>query len=221
MRLQDLIGIYYVYDYQTRSYGQEYILEIIATNEDKVEFVFIKKVRRKFGNSDITWQGICNMHDNKLTLETLENKNSNLTSSKGNNAFNFEILKEKNNIILKLVQYEKTINLAKLDKKIDKNKVHSIASEIIRQIINQYKLLEGDLDCEPERFWRISNLLIKSYNEIKINQKEVFEVKCEYDLELVKEEKRVVNNDEILAKNHLDKAIFHNNLQIIKYENIK
>jgi hypothetical protein len=208
MRPQDLTGLYYVYDYQTKSYGQEYLLEIITKNEDKAKFVFIKKVSSKFGSSDITWQGICKIQDNKLTLETLENKSLNLTSS-GNNAFSLEILEEHNNIMLRLVQYEKTIKLARLDKKIDKNKIHPITSEIIREIINNNKLIENNLDYEPERFWRISNLLIKSYDEIKINQQDAIEVEYVYNLEYVKEEKRVVENDEILAKYQSDKAIFN------------
>ena len=74
MEKQDLFGIYYTYDYRTKSYGQEYILEILAETIDKVGYVFIKKVRDPFGSSSITWKGHCLIGNNQLTLEPLENK---------------------------------------------------------------------------------------------------------------------------------------------------
>ena len=53
MRLQDLFGIYYVYDYRTRSHGQEYMLEIMAATKDKIEFIFQTTASGKFGSSGI------------------------------------------------------------------------------------------------------------------------------------------------------------------------
>lgn len=57
MRLQDLFGMYYVYDYRTRSYGQEYMLEIMATIKDKIEFIFQTTTSGDFGSSGIIWKG--------------------------------------------------------------------------------------------------------------------------------------------------------------------
>ena len=52
-------------------------------------------------------------------------------------------------------------------------------------------------------------------------EKDVIEIICEYNLEFVKEEKRVVENDEILAEHHVDRAIFNKKFKIIKYENLE
>lgn len=56
MKLQDLFGIYYVYDYRTRSYGQEYMLEIMAATKDKIEFIFQTTASGNFGSSGIIWK---------------------------------------------------------------------------------------------------------------------------------------------------------------------
>jgi len=53
MRLQDLFGIYYVYDYRTRSHGQEYMLEIIAATKDNIKFIFQTTASGNFGSSGI------------------------------------------------------------------------------------------------------------------------------------------------------------------------
>lgn len=227
MILKDLTGFYYVYDYRTKSHGQEYTLEIITTAKNKIEFIFHSIISGNFGNSGITWKGICSLNNYQLTLKAFEKNEWRFTAiqeekeesiQKTFNLFNFEILKENDNIFLISVRYEKTIKLVRLNKNIDRNKLYSIVYWIIQEIINRNKLREDPLEFEPIRFWRISNLLLKSYKEIKINEKDTFEVICEYDLEYVKEEKRVVKNDEILRKHHIDKAIFNKKLKIINYK---
>jgi len=230
MRLKDLFGMYYVYDYRTKSHGQEYMLEIMATIKDKIEFIFQTTTSGDFGSSGIIWKGNCILQDNQLSLETFEKNDWNFTAiqeekeenvQKISNLFNFKILKENDNIFLISVLYEKTIKLVRLNKNIDRNKLYSIVFWIIQEIINRNELRGDTLEFEPSRFWRISNLLLKSYNEIKINEKDAIEIICEYDLEFVKEEKRVVENDEILAEHHVDRVIFNKKFKIIKYENLE
>lgn len=230
MRLKDLFGIYYVYDYRTKSHGQEYVLEILETSKDKIKFIFHTLVSGNFGSSGIIWKGNCSLHDNQLSLEAFEKNDWRFTAvqeekeeniQKTSHLFNFEIFKENNNIILVSVLYEKTIQLVRLNRNIDRNKLYSIVYWIIQEIINRNELRGNTLEFEPSRFWRISNLLLKSYNEISINQKDSIEIICEYDLEFVKEEKRVVENDEILAEHHVDRVVFNQKNKIIKYGNLE
>ena len=76
-----------------------------------------------------------------------------------------------------------------------------------------------DLDSKTSvsRFWRISNLILKEYKETTFNGDKAHEVICEHDLDFVKEEKRVVNNDEFLREHHINKVIFDNEYKLLKY----
>jgi hypothetical protein len=206
------------------------MLEIMATIKDKIEFIFQTTTSGDFGSSGIIWKGNCILQDNQLSLEAFEKNDWSFTAvqeekeenfQKISNLFNFEILKENDNIFLISVLYEKTIKLVRLNKNIDRNKLYSIVFWIIQEIMNRNELRGDTLEFEPSRFWRISNLLLKSYNEIKINEKDAIEIICEYDLEFVKEEKRVVEDDEILAEHHVDKVIFNEKFKIFKYENLE
>jgi len=230
MKLEDLLGIYYVYNSRTKSHGQEYILEFVDSTKDKIKFIFQTIVSGNFGSSGIIWKGNCRLQNNQLYLNAVEKNDWSFTAlqeekeeniQKTSNLFNFEILKDNNNLFLISVLYEKTIKLHKLNKNIDKNNLYSIAFGIIHEIMNRNELRKDPLEFEPSRFWRISNLLLKSYNEIKINEKDAFEIICEYDLEYVKEEKRVVENDEILAEHHVDKVIFNQKNKIMRYKTAK
>jgi len=201
------------------------MLEIMAATNNKIEFIFQTTASGNFGSSGVMWKGNCTLQDKQLSLEAFEKNNWSFTAvqeekeenvQKISNLFNFERLKENDNIFLISVLYEKTIKLVRLNKNIDRNKLYSIVFWIIQEIINRNELRGDTLEFEPSRFWRISNLLLKSYNEIKINQKNAIEIICEYDLEFVKEEKRVVQNDEILEEHHVDKVIFNKKFKIIK-----
>ena len=66
----------------------------------------------------------------------------------------------------------------------------------LREIIKQFNLDNeyGKYD-EPGKFWRISNLILKNLQE-NITSDEL-KLTCEYDLDTVKEEKRVINADEV------------------------
>jgi hypothetical protein len=197
---------------------------------DKIEFIFHTTAIGNFGSSGVIWKGDCSLHNNQLSLKVLEKNDWRFTAvqeekeeniQKLSRLFNFEILKENDNIFLVSVWYEKTIKLARLYMNIDRNRLYSIVYWIIQEIINQNKLKEGPLEFEPSRFWRISNLLLKSYNEININEKNAIEILFEYDLEFVKEEKRVIENDEIHAEHYLDKAIFDFKFNKVNYKNLE
>ena len=230
MSLYDFIGIYYVYDYRTKSHGQEYLLEIMESAKDKLEFIFYTTASGNFGSSGIIWKGNVTLRDHQLYLKAFEKNEWRFTAideekeeniQKIFHQFNFEILKESENIFLISVLYEKTIKLVRLNKSIDRNKLYSIVYWIIQEIIDRNKLRGDSLEFEPSRFWRISNLLVKTYNEIEMQESKTIEIICEYNLEYVKEEKRVVERDEILAEHHVDRAIFNKNLKMVNYENLE
>ena len=128
---------------------------------------------------------------------------------------------EKPNIILIMAFYERTVKLIKLTRNIDKEKLSLIVYWISHQIIDHYNLNKKNLEFEPSRYWRISNLLLTSFNDINVDGNNAIEIMCEYDLELVKEEKRVIEDDEILGEHHIDKAIFDKNYKILDYKIIE
>ncbi len=230
MILKDLTGFYYVYDYRTKSHGQEYLLEILETANDKIEFIFHNIVSGNLGSSGIIWKGSVTLRDHQLFLKALEKKDWRFTAiqegkeeniQKVSHLFNFHILKNDSNIFLISDFYEKPIKLVKLNKTINKTQLYSIVYWIVNEIIKLNELNSDSLEYEPSRFWRISNLFLISYNEIKSNEQLVIEIIFEYDLEFVKEEKRVIENDEILAEHRVDKVFFNEKFKIIKHDSLK
>ncbi len=226
MTLKDLQGTYYIYDYRTRTHGQDYILEIFPGTNDETELMLQTTVSGNFGSSGIIWKGNCTLNNNQLIFEAIEENDWSFTAvqeEKEENvyniskSFNFDIIKESDNILLILTSYERTITLIKLNKNIVKDKLSSIIYWISQEIINLYNLRGNNLGFEPSRFWRISNLLLTSFNDINVDGNNAIEIMCEYDLELVKEEKRVIEDDEILGEHHIDKAIFDKNYKILDY----
>ncbi len=227
MNLNDLLGLYYVYDYRTRTHGQNYILENFPGNNDETKFTLQTTVSGNFGSSGIIWKGNCRLKSNQLLLEAVEENDWQFTAvqiekeeriTKVSKTFKAEIIRENDCIALNLTLYENPIKLVKINKNIDKDKLSSIVFWITREIIDTYNLRAKNLEFEPSRFWRISNLMLKSYNEIKFEGNDAIEISCEFDLDLVKEEKRVVDNDEIVRKHHVSKAIFSEKFKILDFK---
>lgn len=230
MNLKDLQGLYYVYDYRTRTHGQNYVLNIFPGTNDKTEFTLQTTVSGNFGSSGIIWKGNCRLNDNKLIFEAIEENDWRFTAvqeEKEENvykiykSFEVEIVKEDDIILLVMALYERTIKLIKLKKIIDEEKLSSIVYWISHEIIEHYNLRKNNLEFEPSRFWRISNLLLTCFNDVNVDGNDAIEIVCEYDLELVKEEKRVIEDDEILGEHHIDKAIFDKNYKILDYKIIE
>jgi hypothetical protein len=230
MIAQDFIGLYYIYDYRTRTHSQVYMLEILALPEDKVEFILQTTVSGNFGSSGIIWKGNCKLKSNQLLLDAVEENDWQFTAvqiekeehiTKISKTFKAEIIRENDCIVLNLTIYENPIKLVKINENIDKDKLSSIVFWITREIIDTYNLRAKNLEFEPSRFWRISNLMLKSYNEIKFEGNNAIEISCEFDLDLVKEEKRVVDNDEIVRKHHVSKAIFSEKFKILNFKSLE
>ena len=230
MNIKDLLGLYYVYDYRTRTHGQDYILEIFPGTNDKMEFTLQTTVSGNFGSSGMIWKGNCILNKNLLILEAIEENDWSYTAVqeekeenvyKISKSFKVEIFKENDKIILIMAFYERTVKLIKLTRNIDKEKLSLIVYWISHQIIDHYNLNKKNLEFEPSRYWRISNLLLTSFTDINVDGNDAIEIMCEYDLELVKEEKRVIEDDEVLGEHHIDKAIFDKNYKILDYKIIK
>ena len=99
--------------------------------------------------------------------------------------------------------------------------IENVSLGIVKEILKHNKLDKKVDEAEPGRFWRVSNLILKDSKKIKFNGTDAIETLCDYDLDLVIEEKRVVKDDEIMREHHVDKVIFDNNLKILEYTIIK
>ena len=149
MNLNDLLGLYYVYDYRTRTHSQNYILEIFTASNNKIEFILQMTASGNFGSTGIIWKGTCTLKNNHLILEAIEENDWRFTAVqeekeeniyKTYKSFEVEVVKESDNIILIMALYERTIKLIKLNKNIDKEKLSSIVYWISHEIIEHYNL---------------------------------------------------------------------------------
>ncbi|MFX1393886.1 MAG: hypothetical protein ACFFAH_09960 [Promethearchaeota archaeon] len=220
---KNLIGYYYLLDECTKQQAREYKLNIIQKSQIEILFKFNLKISGYFGSVGTIWKGICILRDNQIILKAnlkSDWSNTAIQEEMEDKAFNTsltyiaDIIQEGNNLKLKINLETRKIILSKTIKNAE-----IISYWATREIIKLHKLNVKECEEYPARFWRISNLIFKNHKAIEYKKNDALEVFCEYNLDLVKEEKRVVNNDELIRASHIDKAILNTkDYKIIEYE---
>ncbi len=220
--MEDISGHYYVLEYRTRRETHEYRLDVLYFSEGKAKFKYELTVSRKFGTVGNDWEGTCFLKNDQLILESnkyIDWSHTFLDEERQNiiyyisKKFSLEILRGDGQIKLKLPLELKNLILCKIDEKFE-----GVSFSIIQEIINRYNLKVKIIDADPGVFWRVSNLILRFNKNVIFNGSEAFEIACENDLDTVKEEKRVVNYDEVIREHHADIIIVDNECKIIKYE---
>lgn len=224
MTAEFIIGTFYTMKYRTKVQAHEYFLEISKDSQKNYDFKLKLTVSGHFGSLGEEWIGSCRVENENLLFETREHIDWNFTfldeernekTSKHNKTYTAEILREESDI--KCILSMETITLI-MYKSHESIKLQSYW--FTQEIINYYHLdIEYGKYDDPGKFWRITNLVFRQLRENARTQE--VEVICEYDLDTVKEEKRVVKADEVITVHHVDKVLFNHEHKIIKYEHLK
>ena len=220
---EDLIGTYYVFTKRTRVESREYTLRISKAECDILLIALELAISGRFGSVGKDWNGFGTVKEDRLEFKCTEHVDWRYTFldderqdmiSHRDDIYSAEIIKEGFDIILNLNLEVDRIILCKAKKQVSR-----MTYWISRNLISHYKLDEQAEEVKPD-FWMISNLVLKSYKNILYEGKDIIEVIVEYDLDLVKEEKRVIDGDEIVREHHIDQAILdiNNGYRILKYE---
>jgi len=223
VELEELLGTYHVFTKRTRVEARTYTLKISQGTNDRFDMSMELAISGNFGSLGEEWNGIGYLKEDKLIFECHERIDWRYTFldderqdyiEKRNDTFTAEIINEGTNTLLKLAMQVDTILLCKAHEKIS-----AMTYWIAREIIAHYELDAKAEEIKPQ-FWMISNLILKDYKEIEYEGNDSTEVVVEYDLDLVKEEKRVIDGDEIVREHHKDKAILNikNGYRIINYK---
>lgn len=226
MEIKDIIGYYYVFKYRTKQQAQVYKLHLYLGNaSNELVFKLERNISGNFGSVGVDWFGTCLLDGNEISLIAsnevdwrftfLQDEREDIVSEcnktwKGvftwdNDDLKLDIDKE----VLKLPMY-KTIK-----------DEHPFPYWLSRKIMEAYELDDKiETIGQPGIYWRISDLIIKNYAEISEEGEKQYEMSCEFNLEIVKEEKRVVNFDEVEGKRHIVKARFNNSKTLISFEKL-
>jgi len=221
----DLIGQYYILEEFTNQQSREVKLELIQAPDNLISFKFELINHGYFGSVGTTWEGECLMQNNQMTLKASIVKDWNITAvqkereaqiNDSNASYTIDIIRENTSHKLKLNLETRKIIMCKTIKNPE-----ILANGITQEIIKIYKLEEKGIELYPERFWRISSLIISDEKQRDLKENNEFEIICEYNIDFVKEEKRVINNDEIIREHHIGKVIYNNeSYEILELERI-
>lgn len=226
MEKKEIIGYYYVFKYRTKQEAQVYKLHLfLGEVSNQLLFKLERNISGHFGSLGFDWFGSCTLNGDEISLNAtkeidwrftfLDDERQDLVSEcdktwKGvftwdNDDLKLDIDKD----VLKLPMY-KTIK-----------DEHPFPYWLSRKIMETYQLDDIiEKNGEPGIYWRISDLIIKKYAEISQEGEKQYEMICEFNLEIVKEEKRVVNFDEIKGKRNAVKARFNNSKTLISFEKL-
>jgi len=225
IEIENLIGQYYILHESTKQQSREYKLKIIKESEDEISFRFEVIITGYHGGIGTIWIGNCDFKKSAIFFEANLKQNWSISDDKGiqkedssrtTESFISEIIREGENIILRFHLETRAITLCKIEQNIE-----NVSFAIVKEILKYHKLDIKVNEAEPGRFWRVSNLILKDSKKIKFNETDAIETLCDYDLDLVIEEKRVVKDDEIMREHHVDKVIFDNNFKILEYNLIE
>ncbi|MHA1147922.1 MAG: hypothetical protein ACTSR8_06720 [Promethearchaeota archaeon] len=217
-----IIGSYHTLKYRTKVEAHEYLLDI-EKSEENIVFKLNHAISGHFGSLGNEWVGECEFKESEIIFTTnefidwrytfLEDERQDRVSSH-NKSYIGKVNFQDSDIMINLQMETQSLILYKFD-----SKVRIYTAAITRQIIKNFNLDNeyGKFD-EPGLYWRISNLIIKNLS-INTNTQEV-ELICEYDLDTVKEEKRVNKMDEVEREHHIERYVFEKN-SIKKFETVK
>jgi len=223
VELEELLGTYHVFTKRTRVEARTYTLKITQSTNDRFEISMELAISGNFGSLGEEWNGTGYLKENTLIFECHERIDWRYTFldderqdyvEKKKDTFTAEIINEGTNIILKLSKQVDTILLCKAHEKIN-----AMTYWITREIIAHYEL-DVQAEIVKPQFWMISNLILKDYNDFEYEENDTIKVVVEYDLDLVKEEKRVIEGKEFVREHHKDKVFLNvkNGYRILKYE---
>jgi hypothetical protein len=225
IEIENLIGQYYILHESTKQQSREYKLQIIKESEDKITFRFEVFITGYHGGIGTIWLGICDFKKGAIFFEANQKQNWSISedgkiqkedASRSKESFISEITREGENIILRFHLETRALSLCKIEPKIE-----NVSIGVVKGILKHYKLDIKVDEAEPGRFWRVSNLILKDSKKIDFEGTDAYETLCDYDLDLVIEEKRVVKDDEIIREHHIDKVIFNKVFKILEYKVIK
>lgn len=223
MRMEQLYGHYYVLERRTRVEAHEYKLEISQGRDNQAHFKLELIKSGQFGSVGTDWTGLCFFQDFEIKFEfqqknewryTFLNEEREDSVSNISKFYSSQIFVDGNNIQLTFYLETKELIMFKVEKDIER-----LTYWITREIQKLYDLESKAKNTEKFRFWCISNLIVKDYQDDFI-ESETFEITCEYDLDLVKEEKRVIDDDEVIREHHIDRIVFNRDYRIIKYDTL-
>ncbi|MBD3254552.1 MAG: hypothetical protein GF383_05640 [Candidatus Lokiarchaeota archaeon] len=204
--IRELIGHYYGLEYFTKKVSREYRFDIYANGNSILECELELIKRESYGRVGKKWRGSCVIDSGKLKFEydkeiqlsdTIADHSVQETKSKEKKIIVFNIINGKDFIGLNLNLELKEIPLIKLKREIEES-----VSMIIKNIVDHHQIEKVISEGKPGIFWRISNLTLKS-TVLDLNpQVNQIQLVCEYDLDIVKEEKRVIDFDEVKRTHH-------------------
>jgi hypothetical protein len=222
--MKELVGSYYNFKYRTKR--ETHIYKLFIRQDSDGEFCFKLELTKSgnFGSVGSNWSGYCSSKDEKLVLEATqlidwnytfldEERQEHVVGKK--KTFFTNVNRQDNDIRLEICLETSEIVFYKTEPEIDK-----LAYKVMREIITHHNLDEKVNEKGPGIFWRISNLIFRCKRESRINDKIACEIICEYDLDIVKEEKRVINYDEVVRDHMKDKINFDENYKILGYQKL-
>lgn len=217
----EINGHYYLLEYRTKKEAHTFRLDIFK--EDKQQkFKLQQTVSGHFGSVGNEWEGNCIERNGSYFLiseiwndwrSTFLDEERQEKIFKDEREFKFEILTKNSDVALILHLETKRLILYKL-----KPKFERISPAFIDKIIKDENLEEMITQNEIGSFWRFSNLILRSPEE-KDNGS--FSIICEYDLEKVKEEKRVIQGDEVSGEQKIAQIECSKDMKLINYEYIQ
>ena len=205
----EISGYYYLFRYKTNKESHEYFLEIKKENQSRQNFKMTFKKTTQFGKIGSNWEGICEKNGNYVLFHINNAVDwRELFMERGREEFPSEFLKtikasikkENNQIKFDLFLETKTLTFSKTEAIIEQ-----ISPQIIDKLIEYHKLRKNKAIQQAGVFWRISNLIFGKPNKLH-NGNQIYQTFLEYDMDIVKEEKRVTNFDEY-NRNHYSKTV--------------